>query len=117
MKIYAITKGSYSDYHICALTVNEDKAYRLQKIYSDDYERASITEFEDGEGEALRLMWFCNEYGHDPKLYEFQEKERVATDRYGNIYGVYLYARDEKHAEKKAHDMIAEYRARQAGIS
>lgn len=32
------------------------------------------------------------------------------------IHCVYLYAKDADHAEKKAHDMIAEYKARLTDI-
>lgn len=35
MEIYVITKGTYSDYHICALTLDKEKAECLKKIYSD----------------------------------------------------------------------------------
>lgn len=34
MKVYVITQGCYSDYHICAVTLDKDKAERLQKLYS-----------------------------------------------------------------------------------
>lgn len=116
MKIYAITKGCYSDYHICALTVNKKKAKRLKKLYSDKWEDTSVETFEDGEGSELNLLWFCNENGHNPRIQENTEKERVAVDRFGRIWGVYLYAKDEVHAEKKAHDMLAEYKAKKSGI-
>lgn len=116
MKIYAITKGTYSDYHICALTLDKEKAGRLKKVYSDSWGEAIIEVFEDGEGSELNLFWFCNQNGHNPQLWEYPENEHVAVDRHGKIYGVYLYAKDEMHAEKKAHDMIAEYKAKKANI-
>ncbi len=116
MRIYAITKGRYSDYHICALTADKEKAKRLKKIYSDTYDEACIEVFEDGDGSELRLLWRCDENGNNPLLIEYPEKEEVAVDKYGRIYAVYLYAKDKAHAEKKAHDMIAEYKAKRANI-
>lgn len=61
MKIYAITKGTYSSYRICALTTSESKAKELQKIYTDVNlydlfpEEAVIEEFEDSEDEEIML--------------------------------------------------------------
>ena len=37
-------------------------------------------------------------------------------NREGKICRVYVYAPDEKHAIKKAQDMIAKYKAEQAGL-
>lgn len=116
MKIYAITKGTYSDYHICALTINKEKAKRLKELYTDEWNDVSIEIFEDGEDYELNLFWFCDENGRNPQLYEYPRKEQVAVNRSGKMYGVYLYAKDKEHAEKKAHDMIAEYKAKNANI-
>lgn len=117
MKIYAITKGDYSDYHICALTVNAQKAERLKALYSSDYQDAFIEEFEDGEGMDLNLFWICDKNGCNPSFGEYNGKEQVLVNNKTNeICGVCLYAKDEQHAEKKAHDMIAEYKANKAGI-
>lgn len=116
MKIYAITKGIYSDYHICALTTSKSKAERLQKIYSDKYDDADIEEYEDGEGEDLRLLWFCDENGLNPEVRDYSSEEQVITNMHGEIQRVYLYAKDAEHAEKKAHDMLAQYRAERLGL-
>ncbi len=116
MKIYAITKGKYSDYHICALTVDKDKAYRLREIYSDSYEEANVEEYYDGEGKDLQFFYLCDKEGNHARLWEYPEKEKVFVDNTGRMYAVGVYAKDKEHAEKKAHDMIAEYKARKEGI-
>ena len=46
MKIYVITKGSYSAYHICAVATDYEKACILQKKFSAKYEPAEIEEFD-----------------------------------------------------------------------
>lgn len=52
MKVYVITQGCYSDYHICAVTLDKDKdkAERLQKLYSAKegsyMDNAEIEEYE-----------------------------------------------------------------------
>lgn len=117
MKIYAITKGCYSDYHICALTTSKSKAKKLQEIYSDKYNEADIEEYEDGEGEELRLLWFCDKNGLNPEVRDYYgEEEKILIDRFGEICGVYIYAKDAGHAEKKAHDMLAQYQAERIGL-
>lgn len=37
MKIYIITKGDYSDYHICNVTTDYEKAKRYKKAYSENW--------------------------------------------------------------------------------
>lgn len=50
MKVYVITAGAYSDYHIEAVTLDPDKAELLRKLHSG-YDEAHIEEF-DTEEEA-----------------------------------------------------------------
>jgi len=117
MKLYAITKGDYSYYHICALTANKDKANLLKSIYSDTYNDASIEEYEDGEGSDLNLFWYCDKNGCNAQFEEYPRLEQVCVNNITQeIHGVLVYAKDAAHAEKKAQDMIAEYKAKQAGI-
>lgn len=47
--IYVITKGVYSEYHICAVTTDKTRAEELRLSFSDAYEDADIEEYEDGE--------------------------------------------------------------------
>ena len=35
--VYVITKGQYSDYHICAVTMDKDRAERMRKLYNGDW--------------------------------------------------------------------------------
>lgn len=52
MKIYAVTKGEYSDYHIIALTADKEAAQKIAKMFSYgecDYDQAQVEEYEDGE--------------------------------------------------------------------
>ena len=49
MKIYAIIKGNYSDYHICRLTTDYKKAKRYKEAYSDKWGEAWIETYEDNE--------------------------------------------------------------------
>ena len=110
MKIYAITKGEYSDYHICALTVSKEKAEKLKKLYSDRCYKAHIEEYEDGEGEDIRALFIYRQFDNTVAVRDYDDNERVDIDLYGNIYAI-VSAKDKEHARKKAQDMIAKYKA------
>lgn len=49
MKVYVITKGEYSDYHICCVTDDQERAESLRRICSDVYDAAEIEEFDTEE--------------------------------------------------------------------
>lgn len=128
MKIYVITKGSYSDYHICAVSTNQKNAEKLQKIFSDKWDQAMIeeygsdqylTETESGmelykcvmekDGTILADMSIINlDYMDD---YDFQVRYLA------NKYIVYVWAKDSEHAKKIAADKIAEFKAMQMEVS
>lgn len=46
MKIYVITKGKYSDYHICAVSTDAMRAARLAELYTDRYDDAKVEEYD-----------------------------------------------------------------------
>jgi len=62
MTIYIITKGEYSDYHICAVATTQERAEQLRKMYSDYYDEANIEEYETD------IPSNCY-YNNDPTLY------------------------------------------------
>ena len=49
MKVYIITSGSYSDYHICAVTLDPDRAELLEKYFSSAFDPARIEEYDTDE--------------------------------------------------------------------
>lgn len=115
MKIYIITKGDYSDYHICNVTTNYQKAQRYKEAYSDDWGEAWIEVYEDGEKEKERYCWTYNSVSNTIRISDYNANEGVLKTIGGN-YRVIVYADTEKHAIKKAQDMIAKYKAEQAGL-
>lgn len=122
MKIYAITKGNYSGYHICALTVSKEKAERLNKIFTGKGmygEEAIIEEYEDGEVEDFMFLWSYNTIDDEVNLVKDKYEDWIEwVEKYLDCdsYNVRVLARDESHARKKAHDMIARYKAEKEGI-
>lgn len=119
MKIYVITAGDYSDYHICAVTDNKESAENLRILYSSYYE-ATIEEFDttylpekpneywaiyinlDGAVQCTVLRHY--EKGKEPD----KPLNQVELTYYR--YSVNVIAKDRDHALKIAFDKIAEYK-------
>ena len=122
MKVYVLTRGEYSDYHIIGVTLDEEKA----RQYADWYNK----------GNPHSVEWGCGmnveEYEAD-KFTELQGLYRVTgnlgyleaepTEYMGETGGVvylengkikkgyqsYVRAKDEKHAIKIGSEKIAKY--------
>lgn len=120
MKIYVITKGCYSDYHICAVATDKGKAELLADKFSDRYESAEIEEYDTDFSETiLSFSDIYNCFYHEkekriyvaPGSYEYFEKDDlIPQKRHSGLY-VVVNADDEEMALKKASDIFAKYRA------
>lgn len=123
-KVYIITKGTYSDYHICAVTLDKNTAEKLAKKYSEDswseavIEEHALEDFTKGE----RFM-YCVTFGNNGISCSFEEYEHTEkVFYYKNAYSgqgrmvVYVKAQDEDHAKKIAQDRRAEYLAKKEGV-
>lgn len=116
---YAVTKGDYSDYHIVAITDDEEKAQKLAKVFSDDWDEAKVEKYPDCAvvdmpifsvmvGSVATCVVQITPYtiNNINVVNEYRDKQ----------YSVYVQAKDEEHAQKIAYDLIAEYKARKAGV-
>jgi hypothetical protein len=127
MKVYVITKGSYSDYRICAVALDKDKAEILRKALSG-WEEAEIETYETDqfitEIEAGLKIYQCvvNDNGLSAYERDYDYADDICfnkvnkTNRRIATYSVYVWAKDEDSALKIAADKIAEYEAKEAGI-
>ena len=115
MKIYAITKGAYSDYHIIALTIDKNKAERLRDMYSGEYDVAVIQEYDDGDIEISELHWHYDAYDDSIEKIS-RDSPDWSMGEYATNYEAYVIAPDADHARKKAQDLIAAHRALRAGL-
>lgn len=127
MKIYVITKGCYSDYHIIAATTDEKKAQEIKNRFDEDYDTADIEIFEDADI-CMRDM-YCVRFKYG-MAYE-AEKEEPNNDYIArninavHTYGkesegrgtVYVAADSEDEAFKIASEKWAQHKAKEAGIS
>ena len=129
MKIYAITKGDYSDYHIIALTADKERAETLKKIYDDEWNVARIEEYEDGYKNMDDVY-----YGVCINCYRGEETIHVGVDEYSSgirpfkkswtdkrdkehcQYSAVIQTNSEGKARKIAQDMWAQYKAEKLNI-
>lgn len=144
MKVYVITQGAYSDYHICAVTDDLERAKKLQLIFSDSYYEAVIEEYEmddygDNYVKPYRLSYhvcriqdgtikvvgkpeytrFLNEKDRTPRLiYKWWHKNPDGKSVvWSNVYKFMVYADDEAHAIKNAADCFAEWAAMRQNVT
>ena len=123
-KAYVITKGSYSDYHICAVTLDKNRAEKLRKMFtgSDRWHEANIEEYTLDEENKMHkygvvfdvkgaFKRFCAD---DYDLYDDGYIDDWSDDDGGIT--VWVESADEAHALKIAQDRLAEYKAKKAGI-
>lgn len=131
MKIYVITKGWYSEYHICAVATDADEAAKLAKFYTDKYDCADVEEFDTDAAQNIlcgRVPYHVNFYASGG-VYAFSDAEGapdISSYEAGKIVEnsaggavrlkVYVLAPDEDTAKKIAIDKRAQYLAEKAGI-
>lgn len=124
MKIYVVTKGHYSDYHIITATTDEERAKKIAKNFSDDYDKTNIEIFEDSElyvnpfweisfdsdGDVMDMSRTNNEYC-------FDSINEVKPSGDGKTMCICVSAENAEHAIKIASEKRAEYLAMKAGIA
>lgn len=123
-KVYVITRGEYSDYHICGVTLDLKTALLLKKLHSNSWESAVIEEYnlatdQDFSGEWLPVYQIqIDQYGgcsccfdrwvldRDPFVPEFNLQGQYTWKPF--MFTAELTAKDEAHALKIAQDKRAE---------
>lgn len=81
MTVYVITEGSYSDYHIIAVSTDKDKAEKLAEMFGADVE--------EWETDTAR----------DRRVIEGFRRYRVCFNREGDVYWTADYTENEDVAE------------------
>lgn len=130
MKIYVITKGEYSDYHICAVTEDEKIAEKLQRIFSD-WDKAKIEEYDTDnysieryknflEGRLLYVVAFSS-LGDVDDVWMSDEADiwvngKVYNNPYSEEISISVDAPNKETAIKIAAERRAEYLAEKNGI-
>lgn len=124
-KVYIITKGSYSDYHICAATLDKNTAVKMAKKFSGDgwgdtvIEEYVLDDFTEGD-RFMYCVTFGN-YGISCHFEEYEHTENIVYHKNArtgeDCMIVYVKAQDEEHAIKIAQDRRAEYLANLEGVT
>ena len=129
-KLYAVTEGDYSEYHIVTLCSNEATARRIverlnQACLSEYGWKGGyrVEEYIDGEvykDESLHpyfVRWHENscEVENEPDAdYCFRGTVYTYTD--GTVWGIYVFAKDKQEALKIASEKRAKITAERTGV-
>ena len=124
MKVYVITEGSYSDYHIVGVTLDRDKAERAAKLVEGVCSYPEIEEWETDEvdlikdGSAYDVILFSNRTVEVRKCswVNLGGINKVTKAWYGNAYRVTVIAENDLIARKIGFDLIAMEKAREEGL-
>lgn len=136
MKVYVVTAGEYSDYHIVGVATTKEMAEVIKGRYNDHngYDGAYVEEFETDNYTPLRTnrMWIvhktfnvssrewnvsvseCDYY--DETVGKVYVNEDWIVNGKARMLYVYLYAVNEESAIKIASEKFAEYQAVEEGL-
>ena len=146
MKIYIVTKGAYSDYHICGVAVDLKEAEHLQNVNTDEWDIANIETYDTEDNGKIEgwlkhryvfkfnvdkcyknhkntydeYVTICDNERHNDDWLMAKRNEREGRIR--TIHGIYHYVCAESDkpfsvVEKIAYDRYAEWKATQEGLS
>lgn len=135
-KVYVVTMGEYSDYHICAVALDKEKAEKLCKLFKRDgmyADEPNIEEWDTEKYEALfagRKPYFVNflkngdVFSAGEKTWGIEYFEPGISETKCRLNGqfvpaisVELYAKDAESALKIAAEKRAKYLANKEGIA
>lgn len=123
MKIYVVTQGMYSDYHIITATTNENLAKEIAKKFDREYDPTDIEVFEDAKI-MLKPCWLVrfNKDGSVKEVknasddaFHYQEVNKCKIDWEKGVV-VSVLANNPDAAIKIASEKRAQFLAEKAGI-
>lgn len=128
-KLYAVTSGEYSDYHIVGIFSDKIKAEEFVKIWNEScakYDRVDIEEYTDGILCTTNGPMWCATFRKidgnyilvSTSLYILQTHLNKDIEHYKEVGLAYVYVRAKKSdvAEKIAEDLFTKYLAEEEGI-
>lgn len=140
MKVYVITCGEYSDYQVCAVTLDKEQAELLQVRYSDKWNEAYIDEYETDdykiEAADLDRHMYQVTFNKDHEISSCRVINRRLNYKHGEVedestwfnyangrrscfnwrVDVYVDTKDEDHAKKIAKDIYMKWLAEQNNL-
>ena len=132
MKVYVVTSGEYSEYHIVGITLDKQVAETFvnsknatkgeygSEFHLEEYETDDFQMIKEG-CKPYKACFYGNENGDrwcwaTERELSYQDVGVVKTDYHGD-YEVIVFAKDEDHALKIGAEKVAEYKARKEGIT
>jgi len=134
MKVYVLTSGAYSEYHICYVTLDRTQAEKVVSIHKgmeiEEYDTdGCLIESQNDKplwevfstGEAFEIEQSDSVVNEDGDIEEFLVPKFMMrkNNPYGEFeqteakaYNAYVRAKDAAEAKRIAFDRIAEYKAR-----
>ena len=126
-EVYVVTRGDYSDYHICAVSLDKGKAEKLAKVYSTRYDKAQVETWEVDtvadvnalNGRRQYYVWIRADGTVSTHLnnYDYNDFTEDVFSDVNNSLRFGVYAVDEAAAIKIAAEKRAMYLAEKEGIS
>jgi len=130
MKVYVVTEGDYSDYHIEAIFLSYGQAVKYIELHSNEpcyYRRIEQYDVNRLAPKTDRLMWNVEYNGN---LWKTRRTEETTWDEPGlrscrwlddvypyDEFHMTVFAKDELHALKIARDVYAKMKAEKEGIA
>ena len=121
MKVYVITKGAYSDYHICGVSLDKNLADKIAERCSDIYGDADVEVYDTEEFSPLlkggsvffvRLVYGTNEIEVCEENWDYmlgRINKVIPMIRNQGCF-TYVIAQDEEHARKIGTDILFQYK-------
>lgn len=129
MKVYVITNGDYSDYHICGVALDIEKAKILKRAFTSNWDEARIEEYDTDDHKPIfegkipyEVRYFKNgdiSSIREVELDYFDGAECRSLDPFYNHGAnilVKLYAKNQEAAIKIASEKRAEFLAKKNGL-
>lgn len=122
-KIYVVTKGDYSDYHIITATTDKKLANEIAKKFSNGWGKAKVEIYKNAE--IMLKPIYLVRFGLNGDVveissastneYMYEDINQCAFDHSKQVF-VIVIADDADHAIKIANEKRAEFLARKAGV-
>ena len=126
MKVYVLTSGEYSEYHIVGVLLDEEQARIAAEVMSDRHDDVEVETYDTDELKFIKPGWkywtivfserdhtitdvVCHDY------FESLDEPNLFGEQHKNWY-VDVYAEDEDHAIKNASDKLSKYLAEQNNL-
>lgn len=127
MKVYVLTSGEYSDYHIIGVLLDEEQAkIAAETMTTSRYDAVDVEEYDTDELKFIKPGWkywtiAFSDYDHaimgitcHDYFGSLDEPTRLGAHH--KFWYVDVYAKDEDHAIKSASDKLNKYLAEKNGL-